>query len=110
MAEVRVAYDVSTDSYLVYAWIPLGDGTRHCMIYREPWIIVSPGAEMPPFLKLDREIAQALGIQDDLARQKGTATERHLEDAIKTRDWGLSLIERLAQPITKTITLPEVRP
>ena len=57
-------------------------------------IEANPGSEIPVFLTLNQEIADAIGIKPDDFVEQRDATNWHLEDALTIRDRLLTLVER----------------
>lgn len=77
---------------LVYVKIGENEGRDLFQTYDGEVHEVPMGREPPLYMRIPDPIAEAVG---EALAPRPVATERHLEDAMNTRDWALGLIDKL---------------
>lgn len=87
---IPVVYRPEREVYMVY--VMLGTTDEGNRLYRAEDGVhpVPPNGEAPAYMTVGADIARAIG---EALAPRPEATERHLDDAIATRDRLLSLIE-----------------
>jgi hypothetical protein len=102
--DVRVTQDVNTMSLniRIRVGVDTADPSREVWLRSDNGMDIVPlGAEPPLYLKLPEQVAEAIFEWWDKDRDEEVASDRHLRDAIKVRDWAMGIVERLAVPVVE---------